>query len=65
GYLLSSFLTPLSNQRTDEYGGTLERRARFPLEVIDAVRQVWDGPLCVRISATDWVPGGFDVEDAV
>ena len=65
GYLLSSFLTPLSNQRTDEYGGTLAKRARFPLEVVEAVRQVWDKPLAVRISATDWVPGGFDVEDAV
>ncbi|MBX3251265.1 MAG: bifunctional salicylyl-CoA 5-hydroxylase/oxidoreductase [Myxococcales bacterium] len=65
GYLLSSFLTPLSNQRGDEYGGSLENRARFPLEVVEAVRAVWDGPLSVRISATDWVPGGFDVEDAV
>jgi anthraniloyl-CoA monooxygenase len=67
GYLLSSFLTPLSNQRTDEYGGTLGKRLRFPLEVLDAVRAIWpaDKPLSVRISATDWVPGALDVEDAV
>jgi len=67
GYLLSSFLTPLANQRTDEYGGTLENRMRFPLELFDAVRAVWpDGrPMSVRISATDWVEGGFDGDDAV
>jgi len=65
GYLMSSFLTPLANQRTDEYGGSLENRMRYPLEVVDAVREVWDGPLSVRISATDWVPGGFDGDDAV
>lgn len=67
GYLLSSFLTPVSNVRTDEYGGGLANRARFPLEVFDAVRGVWpeDRPMSVRISATDWVEDGFDVEDAV
>ena len=67
GYLLSSFLSPLSNLRDDEYGGTLSRRARFPLEVLDACRAVWpsDKPISVRISATDWVPGGFDPDDAV
>ena len=65
GYLLSSFLTPLSNQRTDEYGGSLANRARYPLEVFDAVRGLWNGPLSVRISATDWVEGGFDGDDAV
>ena len=65
GYLLSSFLTPVSNQREDRYGGSLENRARFPLEVLASVREVWDGPLSVRISATDWVPGGFDIEEAV
>jgi anthraniloyl-CoA monooxygenase len=67
GYLLSSFLTPVANLRTDEYGGTLEGRARFPLEVFDAVRAAWPGdkPISVRISATDWVPGGFDAEQAV
>ncbi|HEX6946197.1 MAG TPA: bifunctional salicylyl-CoA 5-hydroxylase/oxidoreductase [Acidimicrobiia bacterium] len=65
GYLMSSFLTPLANQRDDEYGGSLENRMRYPLEVLDAVREVWPGPLSVRISATDWVPGGFDGDDAV
>jgi len=66
GYLLSSFLTPLSNQRSDDYGGTLENRARYPLEVLDAVREAWpDRPLSVRISATDWVEGGFTADDAV
>ena len=70
GYLLSSFLSPLSNQRTDEYGGSLENRARFPLEVYDAVRAVWpaDKPLIVRISATDWMDDegeGFTLDDAV
>jgi len=67
GYLLSSFLSPVTNQRTDEYGGSLEARARFPLEVFDACRAVWpaERPMSVRISATDWVPDGFDPDDAV
>src|SRR5438105_2106946 len=67
GYLLASFLSPLTNQRSDEYGGTLEHRMRFPLEVFDAVRSVWpeDRPISVAISATDCVKGGFTVEDAV
>jgi anthraniloyl-CoA monooxygenase len=67
GYLLSSFLTPVSNIRTDEYGGTLTGRARFPLEVFEAVREAWpaEKPLSVRFSATDWVPGGFDADQAV
>ncbi|MFM8999483.1 MAG: bifunctional salicylyl-CoA 5-hydroxylase/oxidoreductase, partial [Actinomycetota bacterium] len=67
GYLLSSFLTPVSNRRTDEYGGSLEGRAKWPLEVFEAIRAVWpsDRPMSVRISATDWVEDGFDVEDAV
>src|SRR4051812_35617799 len=67
GYLLSSFLSPLTNVRTDEYGGSLENRARFPLEVFAACRAVWpaDKPMSVRISATDWVDGGFDGDDAV
>ncbi len=67
GYLLSSFISPLTNQRTDEFGGSLENRMRFPLEVFDSVRAVWaDKPLSVRISATDWVPGeGIDVDDAI
>jgi anthraniloyl-CoA monooxygenase len=68
GYLLSSFLSPLANARTDAYGGTLENRARFPLEVLDAVRAAWPSrkPISVRISAFDWVPhGGVTVEEAV
>jgi anthraniloyl-CoA monooxygenase len=67
GYLLSSFLSPVSNRRTDRYGGVLENRARFPLEVVDAVRATWPEakPLSVRISATDWVPDGFDLDDAL
>ncbi len=67
GYLLSSFLTPVSNQRSDEYGGSLENRMRFPLAVFDAVRKVFPShkPMSVRISATDWVHGGFTAEDAV
>ncbi|MFK7989253.1 MAG: bifunctional salicylyl-CoA 5-hydroxylase/oxidoreductase [Sandaracinaceae bacterium] len=67
GYLLSSFLSPLSNQRDDDYGGSLDNRMRYPLEVFEAVRAVWpeDKPMSVRISATDWVEGGFDGADAV
>jgi len=67
GYLLSSFLSPLSNRRVDEFGGDLAGRARYPLEVFDAARAVWpdDRPMSVRISATDWASGGFDREDAV
>jgi anthraniloyl-CoA monooxygenase len=67
GYLLSSFLSPLTNQRHDTYGGGLGGRARFPLEVFDACRRVWpaDKPMSVRISATDWVEGGFAPDDAV
>ena len=67
GYLLSSFLSPLTNHRTDEYGGTLVDRLRYPLEVFDAVREVWpaEKPMSVRISATDWYPGGTDADDAV
>ncbi|WP_434597846.1 bifunctional salicylyl-CoA 5-hydroxylase/oxidoreductase [Streptomyces sp. A5-4] len=67
GYLLSGFLSPLTNQRTDAYGGSLDRRLRFPLEVFDAVRDIWpeDRPMTVRISATDWADGGTTAEDAV
>jgi anthraniloyl-CoA monooxygenase len=67
GYLLASFISPLTNQRTDEYGGDLEDRMRFPLEVLEAVRAEWPEhkPLSVRISAVDWVPGGMEAEDAV
>jgi len=67
GYLLHQFLSPLANQRTDAYGGSLENRMRFPLEVHDAVAAVVKGrvPLGVRISATDWVEGGWDIEQSV
>jgi anthraniloyl-CoA monooxygenase len=67
GYLLSSFLSPLANARQDAYGGSLENRARFPLEVFDACRAAWpdEKPMSVRISATDWAEGGFDPDQAV
>jgi anthraniloyl-CoA monooxygenase len=67
GYLLSAFLSPLTNHRTDDYGGPVENRVRYPLEVWDAVRAVWpaEKPMSVRISAVDWVDGGNTVEDAV
>jgi len=67
GYLLSSFLSPLTNHRADEYGGDLEGRARYPLEVFAACRAAWpaERPMSVRISASDWVEGGFDGDQAV
>ena len=67
GYLLATFVSPLTNQRTDAYGGTLENRLRFPLEVFDAVRAVWPQhkPISVRISAVDWAPGGMEAGGAV
>ncbi|MCW5669184.1 MAG: bifunctional salicylyl-CoA 5-hydroxylase/oxidoreductase [Hydrogenophaga sp.] len=67
GYLLSSFITPLTNQRTDEYGGSLANRCRYPLEVFAAMRAAWpaDKPFSVRISAHDWAPGGNTPDDAV
>jgi 2,4-dienoyl-CoA reductase-like NADH-dependent reductase (Old Yellow Enzyme family) len=67
GYLLHEFLSPLSNQRADEYGGSLENRARMLLRVADAVREVWpeSQPLLVRLSCTDWVEGGLTVDDQV
>ncbi|GAA3056973.1 bifunctional salicylyl-CoA 5-hydroxylase/oxidoreductase [Streptomyces glomeratus] len=67
GYLLSGFLSPLTNRRTDAYGGSLTKRLRFPLEVFDAVRAVWpeERPMTVRISATDWAEGGTTAEEAV
>jgi anthraniloyl-CoA monooxygenase len=67
GYLLSSFLSPLTNQRTDQYGGSLAARLRYPLEVFDAIRAVWPEarPMTVRISATDWHPDGLDIDDTV
>ena len=67
GYLLASFLSPLTNARTDRYGGSLENRLRFPLRVVRAVRTLWpdERPLSVRLSAVDWWPGGNEPEDAV
>jgi anthraniloyl-CoA monooxygenase len=67
GYLLSSFLSPISNRRTDEYGGSLVNRLRFPLEVFDAVRNAWPAhkPMTVRISATDWIEGGNSSNDSI
>lgn len=67
GYLLHSFLSPLSNFREDEYGGSLENRMRFPLEVFHALREVWPRhkPIGVRISATDWAEGGWTLDDSV
>ena len=67
GYLLHEFLSPLSNLRTDTYGGDLDGRLRFPLEVVTGVREVWpdDRPLFVRVSASDWVEGGWDVDECV
>ena len=67
GYLMHAFLSPLSNQRNDDYGGSRANRMRFPLEVFDAVRAAWpkEKPLGVRISASDWVEGGWDIADSV
>ncbi|WP_353131186.1 NADH:flavin oxidoreductase/NADH oxidase [Parapedobacter pyrenivorans] len=67
GYLIHQFLSPLSNIRVDEYGGSFENRIRLLLEVIEGVKAVWPGdlPLLVRISATDWAPGGWDADDSV
>ncbi|APR82869.1 FMN oxidoreductase [Minicystis rosea] len=67
GYLLHEFLSPLSNHRDDEYGGSLENRMRFPLEVFDAVRAAFPSgrPVSMRASGTDWVPGGWDIEQTI
>jgi 2,4-dienoyl-CoA reductase-like NADH-dependent reductase (Old Yellow Enzyme family) len=67
GYLLHEFLSPLANTRDDEYGGSLENRMRFPLEVFEATRAAFpaDKPVWMRVSATDWVPGGWDLEDTL
>jgi 2,4-dienoyl-CoA reductase-like NADH-dependent reductase (Old Yellow Enzyme family) len=67
GYLLHEFLSPLSNQRTDEYGGSLENRMRLVLRVVEQLRQLMpdDMPLFTRISATDWAEGGWDVEQSI
>jgi len=67
GYLLASFISPLTNKRTDAYGGSLANRLRFPVEVFEALRSVWPShkPMSVRISATDWADGGITGDDAV
>ena len=67
GYLIHEFLSPLSNRRTDEYGGSFENRIRFLLEIIDGVRSEWpaDKPLFLRISSTDWIEGGWNLESSV
>lgn len=67
GYLLASFLSPLTNERSDEYGGSLENRLRYPLEVFDACRRAWpdERPMSVRLSAVDWAPGGVSPEETV
>ena len=67
GYLLHQFLSPLSNKRTDEYGGSFENRIRFTLEIVEAVQEEWpnDLPLFVRISATDWAEGGWNIEESI
>jgi anthraniloyl-CoA monooxygenase len=66
GYLLASFISPLTNERTDEYGGALDNRMRFPLEIFEACRAAWPAhkPMSTRISAVDWLPGGIDASDA-
>lgn len=67
GYLLHEFLSPLSNRRDDQYGGSLENRMRFPLEIFEAVREAFpaDRPVSVRVSGTDWAEGGWDVEQTI
>jgi anthraniloyl-CoA monooxygenase len=67
GYLLAGFISPLANLRKDAYGGSVENRLRFPLEVLDGVRRVWTPgrPLAVAISASDWRPGGIEGDDAL
>ncbi|PVE20838.1 oxidoreductase [Microvirga sp. KLBC 81] len=67
GYLLHQFLSPIANEREDEYGGSLENRMRFPLEIFDAVRDAFPAnrPVWVRVSATDWVPSGWDIEGTI
>jgi 2,4-dienoyl-CoA reductase-like NADH-dependent reductase (Old Yellow Enzyme family) len=65
GYLLHQFLSPLSNRRDDDYGGSLENRMRFPLEVFDAVKAAFPGPVTMRVSGTDWAPGGWDSDQTV
>jgi anthraniloyl-CoA monooxygenase len=65
GYLLASFLSPLTNQRTDEFGGTPDNRLRFPLQILDAIRAAWDNPLAIALNVDDWAKGGLTIEDAI
>jgi anthraniloyl-CoA monooxygenase len=65
GYLVAGFISPLTNRRADDYGGSLDNRMRLPLEVLDAVRATWDRALLVRISASDWAPAGIELDEAV
>ncbi|MGD6887835.1 NADPH dehydrogenase, partial [Staphylococcus shinii] len=65
GYLINEFLSPLTNKRKDEYGGSTENRYRFLRDIIDGVNEVWDGPLFVRVSANDYHPEGLTAEDYV
>src|SRR5207249_3016767 len=67
GYLLASFISPLTNRRRDEYGGSLSNRLRYPLEVFDAIRAEWPAgrPMTVRLSATDWFEGGLSASESV
>lgn len=65
GYLINQFLSPLVNKRTDRYGGSLENRARLLVEVVDAIRSTWDGPLVVRLSAVEFMAGGHEVSDTI
>jgi anthraniloyl-CoA monooxygenase len=67
GYLLASFISPLTNTRDDTFGGSLRNRMRFPLEILEACRMAWpdEKPISVRVSAVDWAPGGMEPEDAV
>src|SRR5437773_1423965 len=67
GYLLHQFLSPISNRRTDQYGGSLQNRMRYPLEVFDAIRAAFpeQKPVGIKVSATDWVDGGWDLEQTI
>ncbi|MGO4574316.1 NADH:flavin oxidoreductase/NADH oxidase [Microvirga sp. 2TAF3] len=67
GYLLHQFLSPIANKRKDEYGGSIDNRMRFPLEVFDAVREAFpaERPVWIRVSATDWIPGGWSIDETV
>jgi len=67
GYLISSFLSPISNQRKDEYGGSFENRIRLPIEIVRSIKGVWPShkPLWFRVSCSEWVPGGWDIADTI